>query len=849
MCLLRGDPAKTHPWQEQPRHVRYHAPPKSLSVLFGTTEITFAEQLSEASGSSGAVSTTKVTTTFTDDAAIVEKSLGATPIMDDLSVRGQSIVDFMAKPYYVGSYVWDTTEVQGTLLTGASFSISSLLSTNTHWANKIQGFNLVRGTACVRVQINANPFQQGKLLCHFLPCEKQITAIDPSYVAMHNIDIATKKQQPNLEIDCRDAVGVMHIPYITPSNWYNVKADSYDWGTFYISVLSPLETGSAGETTVDVSVYVYFEDFELSAPMVPQTFKAPKRKYAARTVSKKDVASGELEGMGAKPISSALRQVGSAANSLSSIPLLAPVAQPVAWAADVASSIASIFGWSKPLNNISTTNVAQQWNRYSATADGPDSSYPLSLRSDNRVRVSDQMSIYNEDEMSFSFLKKVSTVTETHDWSTSDVAGTPKVSKAIGPATVANGGIKTISTHSTHYLTGPPIRYLSSMFALWRGSIELVVKIAKTEFHSGRLQLTWTPTANFTTAPTLGSGDIALREIIDIREGNEFRFNLPYMIETGFLSTQSYSGNLDIIVLNELRGPESVSSSVQLLLYFAGGDDFEFAVPGWNFTADSRLSLPFSPQVLGEEELVAEGVGSEPLKGLTTQYTEHQIGETVTSIKQFLNRYSRLQLKNEPMLGNGAMIYWPWSQSVLYMNSSTGVLSGATVGGDVYNLFASLYAFYRGGSRTMIQHAAQDSTGLGNFGVMSITNIPLDPLDQAGGPVTYPIIAAGSAVVGGITGIDWTSSSSSTGLQGFVLNQGGIGTLSAMLPYYCRTKCSLNLRQTTQDRVPIERSQPMGGLHFNGPGALQFYGLYRSFPDDFQLHYFVGCPPTFSSYT
>lgn len=785
---------------------------------------------------------TMATTTFTDDASRVEACYTSSVLSDDYGVRLQTIPDFLSKPWLHSTTSWTTAHTKSTAL--VEVAGGATLFANSYWASKLEGFNLVRGTLCIRVQINANPFQQGKLLAHFLPCLSDIDALDKSYKAMHNSCIAAKRQQPSLEIDCRDSVGVIKIPYIAPTNWYSLGNAAYDWGSLYVSVLGVLESGSGGETSVDITTYVYFEDFELSAPLVTQSKGVPKKKFKAKSVSR-DNASKELEEMQNKPISSALKITASAASTLSMIPILAPIATPVAWAADVAASIASALGWSKPLNNTTMMNVSQQYNRYSATCDGPDSSYPLSLRSDNKIAVSDQLSVYDEDEMSWNFLKKVSTCISTIDWNTSQVSTTSLLNMPISPSTIYEEGTSTIGTHTTTWRCGPPAYYLSKQFGFYRGSIDITIKIVKTDFHCGRLQLTWTPTDNFTTSPTLTTAVIALREIIDLREGNEFKFNLKYLIESNYLPMYQTMGNLDILVLNELRGPETVSPAVQLLLYVSGGDDLEFAAPGWNGITDSRVGLPFSPQTGGDEEVVNEGVGKEPIMSFQNEFAQQSQGEMFMSLKQLLNRNSQLSIVTWPSSAT-TLAYWPWSQAVLYQAATTGTLSGSLVGGTVYDIFAPLYAFFRGSARVVMQTAYSD---VSNQGRNNSVTAYLQMKDVLQTTANVPVIDIGNTLEGAQSQINWVSSSSISGCQGYALSNAGVGLVSVTVPYHCRTKCSLNLRQTVVSDIPLDKSQPIPQVQFKSIQGFSSFAAYRSFSDEFQLSYFVGCPPVYISST
>lgn len=215
------------------------------------------------------------TTTFVEETAVCADYSTAT-LKDDIAVNNQSIVDFMEKPFMLHAPVlWNTTDLRNAVVLGP-YNVASYLSSNTLWANKLQGFNMVRGTAHLRVQVNGTPFMQGKLLVHFLPSAPQFALNDPSYVAMHNAKIASKSQQPYAILDVKDSVAVLSVPYITPVNWYDIKHTGYDWGTFYVSVMAPLEVGgSAPQLNVELTVYMYFTDFEMAAPMCPQSGGKP----------------------------------------------------------------------------------------------------------------------------------------------------------------------------------------------------------------------------------------------------------------------------------------------------------------------------------------------------------------------------------------------------------------------------------------------------------------------------------------------------------------------------------------------------------------------------------------------
>lgn len=759
------------------------------------------------------------TTTFVEDGSVVSVAHNAKQLSGDMTVQNQAMKDFMMKPFLVNQSSWSTATAANADI--YSFSVSSVLTANVNWMNKIQGFNNVRGKAVLRVMINANPFQAGRLLLHFLPCAG---AMDASYVASMNVGLITKSQHPHVELDCRDGVAELEMPYITPYYYYDIKSGNYDWGNFYITVLSPLITGASGETTIDISSYLYFKDFEMSAPLVPQS-----KKWSRKGTEVESTYSAD------RPISSSLSIVAKAADSLASIPYITGVMEPISWMVRGASGLASFFGWSKPQSESTPAIMTAQYNRYSATCEGADCAYPTALIATNRVKPLDSITPYDGDEMSFAFLKKVVSFYDTYSWTTSQTTGTSLLSLAISPYALFKTGSKVAGAHTTSYMIPTPLKYLANGFAAWRGSIKVILKIVKTEFHTGRIQITWTPSQSTPyTVPTTSTGLLSLREIIDIRSSNEICLELPYLIPVDYLPIATAMGNLDIIVLNELRCPETASSSIQILMFVAGGDDLEFQGP---------VTFPpvFSPQsntwsdTKGSNPVVCDTIGDEKSGTLDFSHSSLAYGEHFTSVKQLLNRFSNL-FTSATLAGSSPAIYiYPWSIGVGTV-LSTGYATNGFVG-DAMSYFAPCYLFRRGSVRLGLQLVGGSGLlkpGLttmiaGYANVVStttvITNTTLSPVTTAG--TNYP----------GTYG-------NKPGPCGIILNDGTVNSDYYHIPYYCNTRASLNVKNSVDNYIVQGISAPTSllgcsNIYSNVTGAI----VNRSCGDDFQLSYFIGCPP------
>jgi len=797
-----------------------------------------------------ATETKEGTTTFVADGAEVSVVHTAPTPISSVEVRDQALRDFMEKAVLIYTGSWSDSSLANALLpiyTGAAtrLDVATCLLATTYWANKIQGFQLVRGTVVFRLVINASPFQQGRLLMHFLPCCKDFDAVDASYLAMHNATLGGKVQQPSVELDCRDSVAVLKIPYCAPSTWYDIKNGNYDWGTLFLTVLSPLLVGTAQENTVDYSLYVSFEDFEMAAPLIPQA-----RKKFSSSNSKTDTTK-ETAALSEGPVTKGLGIVSSIAGVLTAVPVLAPIAAPVAWVSGVLGGIASAFGWSKPTSEAHVAPMVIQPNRYSAVSGGPDMAYPLALLENNRLSVIETGSVYDGDEMSFNFLKKKWGFIGSLPWLVTSTSGTqilPAV--AITPSTLYDTGSDTKGTYVSSYVQGPPVFYFTNHFGLWRGGIEIMLKIVKTDFHVGRLQVTFTPSRYVTeTAVNLQNSQLSMREIVDLRTGNEFCFRLPYLHNLDFLKTSEHTGFLDIVVLNELRAPSTVYGGVLILMYARGADDFELEMP-------IAVQYPtYSPQMnsnfsSGNNEVLCETIGNYKDVPMGVHHAAECVGEMFTSVKQLLNRHVPVYFNSYGGAGTIAalqLLWWPFHRSVVY-NSTTG-LKGPILSQDALSVFGTMYAFWRGGARVQVTPWFNADQIKSTVNIQIMNDLQTPGTDSCVNFRSAAVVDFATPVVFSQPWITHTKANASAQPKilvasgGVVQTQELTGTHCAAVPYYNRLRMSLGINQTSTEVIPNDISQPHSTLACTTYRAFSGANLSRSFNDDFQLMYFVGCPP------
>jgi len=778
------------------------------------------------------------TTLFVSDGDVVVDTGYYVKPIDDTPVRDQSIIDFMCKDQIVAQFSWGLASPHPKGLVITSLEPAGFLTSNAIWANKLQGYNLFRGKACLRVTLNANPFQQGKLIVAFMPFKTALSSIDASYAGMHSpitfgssdAAITIMSQLPHIIIDCRDSEGKIEIPYCAPTHWYDIKHGTYEYGTFLFGVYNAMDTGGLGENTVDVSVFLHFEDVELAGPMVAQS-TLPTR--GRRNIGAKDA---ELKTAGSHDISRALFAAARVGDILSNIPMMSDTMKTLSWTTRTIAGVVSALGYSKPLSQSAPGVYSKQWDRYGATCDGIDVTYPLALTCTNEIGLDNTCSIRDEDEMSMQFLLSRSYYTETITWPVGTASSdTPLFTKKIAPALLYSTGTVTKTSRVYTLKFGGPLFYLSNgVFAFWRGGIQLKARIAKTPFHTGRLLVTWTPYAGSVVTPTKATSQLAMREIIDIRTSDEFNLVLPYIQPTSYLLSGSYSGQLDIFILNELRAPETCASHVDIMLSWAAADDLELQV------TDQGSMAPFSGQT--DRTVIDSVIAGFPRKKVNLAFSASSTGEICTSIKQLLARSCLVNQTVQVNNSNTSLAIYPWFAGVLYGDATN--TKGPNAGGDLFSYLSCMYALYRGPVRVKWSNGGA-SASLPSLSVTATNTPTLALTSKVIDACSANFATAGS---GNVTWIPTNAAIKNLGACGVSLNNWD-GAVGYTVPYYTEYRCSFMLHQTTSDNTPLQTdaTQPYSMLQMMCRQNLAGYALARSFPEDYHLSYFIGCPPVFVS--
>jgi len=649
------------------------------------------------------------TTTFISDASVVRAAeshaLGPTiGLAKKSQVKNvEDIKRFLAKPVTILTSSFDSLDTVSTFprINGFTSIVSQPLV-----ADKLRGFLGIRATIIYTIVVNGNRFQQGRYMFTWVPNGGANTATSRSD-EWYNAHIATLRQRTQLhrvevDINC-DTEAELVVPFSSAINWYPL-ARTFNPGmgeTGWLSIFPyiPLSS-SGGSSKAYFKVYAHLEDVELFGASVPQMGRRASSRIVKKTASEMEAKKAEIG-----PVESVMSTLNQVSNALSVVPILTPFATPASWVFEALTGVAASFGWSKPPHLAPAHRIVRQHAPYMGSINNDDYSLPLSLDVKNSLETIPGLGFTDSDELDFLAFTSIPCYVQRQTWTTANTNGTLLLQFATNPMNAVD-----IVGNIIHHT---PLSFVASYFNKWRGSLNFKIKIVKTEFHSGRLCVAFSPmnsvggiaTTLYADAPYLE------RRIYDIRECNEIIVNVPYTNVLPYLDTRNSGGTLktnatgmlQVWVEDQLVAPANVTSSVSLLLEFYGGDDIEFAYP---CVVSQTPVYGVVPQ-MGErstrndcrldDTMLSLGASKDQIEA-----SSKCIGERIRSFRSMLKAYSSMpNTVTDPDVPATTLFVYPFFSPGYKYDAVTPVppiyLS------DLYGALHGVFTYARGGVRMAFQ--------------------------------------------------------------------------------------------------------------------------------------------------
>lgn len=555
--------------------------------------------------------------------------------------------EFFARPVKIAEYQWGTADVSTFY---QDFNPWQLYIINKRVANRMSNYKNFSGKLHVKFVINGNSFMYGRIMCEYFPLRSYDNVSDTS--SGDNMLIQASQRLHIFLDPTQSQGGELELPFVWFTDKVDLCAGDYTGlGQMYLRGMGPLKHAMGAVSTVNISVFAWAEDVKLSIPTV-------------QNISGLVAQAGTMDEYGKGPVSSMASAVAHLAGKLSKIPIIGRYARATQMMAGTMSSVASIFGFSRPAIIADYTDMRAAPLSRIANYNTSDNVAKLSLDVKQELSIDPAIvGISPTDELSISYISSRESYITSFQWPVVYNSGDFLFGARVGPLIEAN-----VVTPVTYYL--PAITYASIPFQYWRGTVRYRFQIVASGFHKGRLLLVWDPRAQVTAPET----NVQYSKIVDLAEERDFTFEVGWGANTTFLNcptinnarqfnsvtpytttdtTGSYNGVIGVYVLNELVVPNTaVDNDIRINVFISACDDYEVAVPtsAGSFISQLGPSLSLTPQSGTFEEVDTENknapqntVAKETFAlclPTTSPADSVYFGESVVSMRQLIRRYS-----------------------------------------------------------------------------------------------------------------------------------------------------------------------------------------------------------------
>jgi hypothetical protein len=542
-----------------------------------------------------------------------------------------SLTDFLSRPVTINTFLWQVTDPIGSDI---SFNPWSLYMNDPAVKKKLDNYAFMRAKMHIKVLISASPFQFGmKRLC-YSPLENLVGNKIRTTSGSEEVVRIPFSQQPGFDIYPQDnSGGEMELPFFYHRNWLNITSavDVATMGVLRLVTFAQLDTAIASATnTVTIRTVAWLSDVELMGSTRSLALQADE--YGNGSISKPATAISTYAGM------------------LTDIPYIGSFARATQIGAKAVSRIATLFGYTNPPNIQNVMPIYQMSAPHLATTEISVPFQKLALDPKTELSIDPKpFGLDSHDELSINYLKKKESFFGDFLWNTTGTASTLLFNMRVSPVLRANLNISNFARRT--YDT--PLSYMSNMFKNWRGGLKVRMKIICTKYHKGRLLVQWDPVANI--GSTIASLSEVYNHIIDIGETKDVTFEIPYhstfawcevdknatatnFTNSGNLSNSMgrYNGTLSVRIYNRLEAP--VTSTIRVLVYISGADDFEFNNPTEQISiGDLGVNCPTPSFFELQSEETSRFVFGDKTTPSPNRY-DMNFGEAVVSLRKLMRR-------------------------------------------------------------------------------------------------------------------------------------------------------------------------------------------------------------------
>jgi hypothetical protein len=331
-------------------------------------------------------------------------------------------------------------------------------------------------------------------------------------------------------------------------------------GNIIIHGMQNLKHANGATDQVIVSVFAWAEEVSLSIPTANEPGALSPQMGEVFTPQAKDE-------YGTGPISRPAGIVAKAAGALSDIPGIGMYARATQMAANSVSGIASMFGYSRPVDLANITPYKPTLLGNMANTNVPDTSQKLTLDVKQELTVDPRvMGLGSTDEMTIKSIAQRESFLTQFGWAVADSAETLLWNTEVSPVLWS----ELTGTHDELHM--PACCFAALPFRGWRGTMKFRFQVVASSFHKGRLKITYDP-----SYPLTNEYNTNYTYIIDLAKERDFTVAVGWGHEKSVLNHRSpiqdtipyrtsalgadpggvANGILSVYVVNDLTVPNS----------------------------------------------------------------------------------------------------------------------------------------------------------------------------------------------------------------------------------------------------------------------------------------------------
>lgn len=562
-----------------------------------------------------------------------------------------TLAKFFSRPVKIAEQEWSTS-------TSLNFDLDpwSLYFNNPRVSNRLTNFYLLRANLRVKVVINGNGFQYGRMLVNYLPLPTYDTM--STNAALLRQDLVQASQRPHIFLNpTLSTGGEMKLPMFYHNNYMRIPdGDWREMGRLFFRTINQLRHANGASDVVTITVYAWAEDVAMSVLTSVDQFTLEPQ-------------SGEIDEANAKGvISGPATTVSKYAAYAAGVPYIAPYARATEIASKAIASVAKMFGYSRPSITKAPEPYRPQMVSSLACTTVPDNAAKLTVDDKQELTIDPRISgVGGVDPLNIVEIARRESYLTTFQWNIGTAPDTLLWNSRIDPALWAE------SPGTTNAIHLPACAMAALPFDAWKGTIKFRFQVVCSSFHKGRLRIVYDP-RYLADNTYLGFSEYNTNylKVVDLAEEQDFTIEIGTAQHVSYLKhmrpgvdsvTDAYgtsrftgtrafgNGVIGVFVVNELTTPSDVvTNDIEINVYVSAGEDFEVANPNADIFQYTFAPPPLEPQ---SGEVVPDGFSHSAID--TPQQDESTIiglppkdspklnsvfyGETIVSFRSLLKRY------------------------------------------------------------------------------------------------------------------------------------------------------------------------------------------------------------------